>query len=170
MNTRLKQFLAAENISQSQFADTIKVVRASVSHVLAGRNKPGYDFIRAIMLAYPHLNMEWLILGKGKMYRAPVQETGSEDLSHGSVPPLPAGNDIPQLFGYDLEQTETPVADPQSDYETQPPFHPEMAVQNSSPQKTNTLYDDIQPTANKRKAVKVAIFYDDGTYQELLNL
>ena len=74
MNTRLKQFIAAENISQSQFADTIKVVRASVSHVLSGRNNPGYDFIKAIMLAYPDLNMEWLMLGKGKMYKESVSE------------------------------------------------------------------------------------------------
>ena len=70
MNSRLKQFLAAENISQSQFADAIKVVRASVSHVLSGRNKPGYDFITAIMAAYPLLNIEWLMLGKGKMYKS----------------------------------------------------------------------------------------------------
>ena len=49
MNDRLKQFLAAENISQAQFADTINVVRASVSHVLSGRNNPSYDFIKAIM-------------------------------------------------------------------------------------------------------------------------
>ena len=69
MNTRLKQFLSAENISQSQFADTLKVTRASVSHVLSGRNNPGYDFIQEIMTAYPRLNMEWLILGKGKMYK-----------------------------------------------------------------------------------------------------
>ncbi len=69
MNTRLKQFLSAENISQSQFADTINVVRASVSHVLSGRNNPSYDFIKAIMAAYPRLNMEWLIFGKGKMYK-----------------------------------------------------------------------------------------------------
>ena len=48
MNNRLKQFLAAENISQAQFAETINVVRASVSHVLAGRNNPGYDFIKSI--------------------------------------------------------------------------------------------------------------------------
>ena len=57
MNTRLKQFLAAENISQAQFADTIKVVRASVSHVLAGRNNPGYEVIKAIMDNYPSLNI-----------------------------------------------------------------------------------------------------------------
>ena len=81
MNTRLKQFLAAENITQSHFADAIKVVRASVSHVLSGRNKPGYDFITAIMAAYPHLNIEWLMMGKGKMYKnnppQPYHEQGN---------------------------------------------------------------------------------------------
>ena len=83
MNTRLKQFLAAENISQAQFADSINVVRASVSHVLAGRNNPSYDFIKAIMDNYPQLNIEWLILGKGKMYKdkmsAPMQEAAPKD-------------------------------------------------------------------------------------------
>ena len=73
MNTRLKQFLAAENISQSQFADTIRVVRASVSHVLSGRNNPSYEFIRAIMVAYPNLNIEWLLVGKGKMFKEATQ-------------------------------------------------------------------------------------------------
>ena len=72
MNNRLKQFLAAENISQAQFAETINVVRASVSHVLAGLNNPGYDFIKSIMDNYPTLNIEWLMLGKGKMYKDKV--------------------------------------------------------------------------------------------------
>ena len=69
MNQRLQQFLSAENISQAQFADSIDVARASVSHVLAGRNRPGYDFIRSIAEHYPKLNLEWLITGKGKMYK-----------------------------------------------------------------------------------------------------
>ena len=69
MNTRLKQFIAAENITQAQLADTINVVRASVSHILAGRNKPSYEFISGLMRHYPNLNMEWLMFGKGKMYK-----------------------------------------------------------------------------------------------------
>ena len=76
MNTRLQQFLGAENISQSQFADSIGVARASVSHILAGRNRPGFDFIESMAKRYPTLNLEWLITGKGKMYKAdfaPVQ-------------------------------------------------------------------------------------------------
>ena len=70
MNTRLQQFLGAENISQSQFADSIGVARASVSHILAGRNRPGFDFIESMAKRYPTLNLEWLITGKGKMYKA----------------------------------------------------------------------------------------------------
>ena len=82
MNTRLKQFLAAENISQAQFADNINVVRASVSHVLSGRNNPSYEFIRSVMIKYPLLNMEWLMFGKGRMYKdtSVQEEDRSENL------------------------------------------------------------------------------------------
>lgn len=68
MNTRLQQFLTAENISQSQFADSIGVARASISHILSGRNKPGFDFLESTARRYPSLNLEWLITGNGRMY------------------------------------------------------------------------------------------------------
>ena len=70
MNNRLQQFLTAENTNQSQFADSIGVARASISHILAGRNKPGYDFIENTMKRYPALNIEWLLTGRGRMYKA----------------------------------------------------------------------------------------------------
>ena len=84
MNRRLLQFLQAENITQAQFADTLSVARGSVSHILAGRNKPGYDFLESLLLHYPRLNLDWLMTGKGKMYRedmAPeAPESASEEL------------------------------------------------------------------------------------------
>lgn len=69
MNKRLQQFLSAENISQSQFADKIGVTKASVSHILSGRNKPGFEFIESMADCYPNLNLDWLIGGKGRMYK-----------------------------------------------------------------------------------------------------
>lgn len=69
MNRRLLQFLQAENITQSQFADTLSVARGSVSHILSGRNKPGYDFLESLLLHYPRLNLDWLMTGKGRMFR-----------------------------------------------------------------------------------------------------
>ena len=74
MNDRLQQFLTAENINQAQFADSIGVARASVSHILAGRNKPGYDFIQNMLKRYPDLNVEWLLTGQGKMYKSRTKE------------------------------------------------------------------------------------------------
>ena len=70
MNERILRFLEAENISQSQFADSIGVARASISHIVSGRNKPGFDFIERTAMRYPSLNIEWLITGKGRMYKA----------------------------------------------------------------------------------------------------
>lgn len=69
MNNRLKQFLSVENISQSVFAERMQIAKASVSHILSGRNKPGYDFVENIARLYPALNIEWLITGKGRMYK-----------------------------------------------------------------------------------------------------
>jgi transcriptional regulator with XRE-family HTH domain len=61
--------LQAQNISQSQFADTLRVARGGVSHILSGRNRPGYDFLETLLLHYPSLNIDWVITGKGKMYK-----------------------------------------------------------------------------------------------------
>lgn len=140
MNNRLKQFLSAENISQSQFADTINVVRASVSHVLSGRNNPSYDFIKAIMASYPRLNIEWLIFGKGKMYRD-MQET------------------VPQMT---IQQQEEVISS--TLFDDFASAIPEPAGQ----QEVADNITDVQIHAPvQRKVKKVIILYDDDTYQEL---
>ena len=95
MNRRLLQFLQAENITQAQFADTLSVARGSVSHILAGRNKPGYDFMESLLLHYPRLNLDWLLTGKGRMYKddenaVDVPESPSDSLFASIQAPLPA--------------------------------------------------------------------------------
>ena len=152
MNTRLKQFLAAENITQSQFADTINVVRASVSHVLSGRNNPGYDFIKAIMTAYPALNMEWLILGRGKMYR----DSPSDASTVSPEPDLPPIYHEPNLF------EEINILDQNSVNNT---YEPQLPPVEPAPMSAQAI---LPPAAVKqRKVVKVTVFFDDGTYQEM---
>lgn len=153
MNTRLKQFLAAENISQSQFADTIKVVRASVSHVLSGRNNPSYEFMRAIMLSYPHLNMEWLMLGKGRMYKdAPAS-------------PAPEPVHIPSdLLFSDYELDDPVETAPESDIYADMPA-PEASAQTST--NMNNLGNIAQVAVKQRNVSKIIIMFDDGTFQEM---
>jgi transcriptional regulator with XRE-family HTH domain len=70
MKERILQFLALENLSPTRFADQLGVQRSGVSHILAGRNKPSYDFIEKMLLTFPNVSAEWLLLGKGEMYKA----------------------------------------------------------------------------------------------------
>lgn len=151
MNTRLKQFLAAENITQSQFADTINVVRASVSHVLSGRNNPGYDFIKAIMTAYPALSMEWLILGRGKMYR----DSPTDAVTAPPEPDFPPLYHEPDLFE-NLDKQDENIPDIV--------YEPQQAVVEVPTVSQTTV---PSPVVKQRKVVKVTIFFDDGTYQEM---
>ena len=74
MNQRLQQFLDAENISPSVFADNMEITRASVSHLLSGRNRPGFDFLERMASRYPDLSLEWLITGRGRMYKEPEEK------------------------------------------------------------------------------------------------
>ena len=159
MNTRFEQFLAAENISQSQFADTIKVARASVSHILAGRNKPGWDFLYSMLKHYPNLNIEWLLNGTGKMYKSmnvPAPEPVRQEET------LP-----PDLFS----QLEPPAAEvkPQvTPRESEIRTESVRALADTLPTKGNdSPSEPMQVIDNKRKIAKIVVFYDDNTFIEI---
>ena len=79
MNTRLQQFLTIENLTPARLADILGVQRSGMSHILSGRNKPGYDFIFKLCTKFPHLNANWFITGKGKPYKD--SNAGSESES-----------------------------------------------------------------------------------------
>ena len=67
MHTRLKSWMESEGLKPSQFADNIGVNRATISHILSGRNKPSIDFFQKLLNTYPDLNSNWLITGIGYM-------------------------------------------------------------------------------------------------------
>ena len=67
MHNRLKKWMESEGLKSSSFADRIGVNRATISHILSGRNKPSIDFLQKLLSNYPQLNANWLITGIGFM-------------------------------------------------------------------------------------------------------
>ncbi len=61
---RLRLIMDSHKLNAGSFADKIGVQRSNVSHVLSGRNKPGFDFIEKLLLAFPRVSAEWLFTGK----------------------------------------------------------------------------------------------------------
>ena len=55
----------SEGLKSSALADNIGVNRATISHILSGRNKPSIDFLQKLLNSYPELNVNWLITGIG---------------------------------------------------------------------------------------------------------
>lgn len=98
MNKRLQQFLSAENLSQSQFADSIGVARASVSHILAGRNKPGFEFMESMARRFPALNLDWFITGKGRMYTSGYQPSLPEEAPDSPAEMVETPSEAPALL------------------------------------------------------------------------
>ena len=159
MNQRLEQFLAAENITQAAFADKINVARASVSHILSGRNKPGYDFFASLIRNYPALNIEWLITGKGKMYKFDGrQATASDDTT--PEHPFPE----PELFGTDIQdsgQRHAAAAEQSAEDEMQRKQDPDTDLEDILA--AGAVHDE---SGRQRKAVRIIVFYDNGTFEE----
>ena len=152
MNKRLQHFLDAENITQAQFAAKIHVAPASISHILSGRNKPGFDFIQSTMDAFPELNIEWLINGKGKMYKT-AAFYDSDSLF---------GNEIvsgPEDIRPEPRSVSSPGIE-KSVTERTPDTNIEISESFDSPS------GDVRHAETVRKATRIIVFYDDGTFQE----
>lgn len=72
MQERLNQIIEQKGLTATKFAALIGVNASTISHILAGRNKPGFDIINNIAKTFPDINLGWLITGNGSMYNSTV--------------------------------------------------------------------------------------------------
>lgn len=72
MKDRILEFLRKENKTSAQFAEEIGVQPSGISHILSGRNKPSLDFVLKMLEKYQFLSTDWLLFGKGNMYKEKI--------------------------------------------------------------------------------------------------
>lgn len=79
MNERIREFLLVENKSSAQLAEEIGVQPSGISHILSGRNNPSLDFVLKMLEKYQFLSTDWLLFGKGTMYKESRMQRLFED-------------------------------------------------------------------------------------------
>ena len=79
MKERLLEFLKKENKSSAQLAEEIGVQPSGISHILSGRNNPSLDFVMKMLEKYRFLSTDWLLFGKGTMYKESKNQTLFDD-------------------------------------------------------------------------------------------
>ena len=69
INDRVQLLIDKVAASKAAFSTSTGISTVILSHIISGRNKVSLSAVEQILLAYPTLNAEWLILGKGAMYK-----------------------------------------------------------------------------------------------------
>jgi len=149
MEDRLIQLLKTEGINPTRFAERIGVQRSSISHILSGRNKPSYDFIIKILDSFPSVNPDWLLRGKGLMYKNDV--------------PLQPGlfDNLSNVTGELKDEKEITGPQMTMDSENATEYIRKVPVQ--------TIPEEVsKPSGMKpgKKIEKVVIFYSDKTFSD----
>jgi DNA-binding XRE family transcriptional regulator len=64
MIDRIKSVIQQSEMTNGEFASHIGINKASLSHVLSGRNKPSLDFVMKVLESFPNISSDWLLFGR----------------------------------------------------------------------------------------------------------
>lgn len=137
MRDRILEFLRKENKTSAQFAEEIGVQPSGISHILSGRNKPSLDFVVKMLEKYNYISSDWLIFGKGNMYK----ETKQPDLF--------------SVFTQEEKATEPVRIDKTGELQTL--SHAEAGIQ--------VKPDSVNEKSNSQ-VTKIVWFYGDNSFEE----
>ncbi|MBQ8270242.1 MAG: helix-turn-helix domain-containing protein [Bacteroidaceae bacterium] len=153
---RIELIMKSYALTPSQFADKTGIQRATVSHILSGRNKASLEVMLKIFEAFPGLDMQWLVTGKGN---APV--AGAVTLEEPLAQPAVAVQN--ELFPQAATVVNTPVERRPTKVEQQPSSPVERA-----PKRAPRSASAAVPSPAVKKIKEIRIFYTDGTYETMI--
>ena len=138
MKNRILEFLKAENKSSAQLAEEIGVQPSGISHILSGRNNPSLDFVIKMLNKYPALSSEWLLFGRGQMYREPQ---------------------LNDLFSSpdSAESTERSQSHPQNE---------DLLSLHDASDSNKITSDVVHSGSRDKQTKKIICFYNDDTFRE----
>lgn len=152
-NIRLNDILAHFELTPSQFADLTGIQRSNFSHIISERNKPSLDFVLKIIETFPTLNLYWLLLGKGTMFK---QKSTTEE----TISALPPTVSEPQKETIETEQYTQKfiIAEENKPIENHTSAI-DLASESAIPE------EELSSPVSKDTPEEIILFYKDGTFK-----
>jgi hypothetical protein len=69
INQRVETLIKKTTLSKTAFSKATGISTVILSHISSGRNKVSLSTVEQILIAYPKINAEWLLLGKGQIFK-----------------------------------------------------------------------------------------------------
>ena len=166
---RIELLMKCYDLTPSQFADKTGIQRASVSHIISGRNKPSLEVMLKIYDAFPEVDMKWLMMGVGEVpVRKSVQaveKTASETLFAESNSQQ-SRDEAPLFSSVGMERA---VVEEEKPRRVVAPKSSERSVADTRAKRSlggrMAQMAALQPD---KKIKEVRIYYSDGTYETLI--
>ena len=81
---RIIKIMEDENMNATQFAESIGIQRAAMSHLVKGRNNPSADIITKVVKRFNTINPGWLLTGDGNM-RIKQENGNNAGINHPNI-------------------------------------------------------------------------------------
>ncbi|MBQ2200043.1 MAG: helix-turn-helix transcriptional regulator, partial [Bacteroidaceae bacterium] len=99
---RVVEIIRVMGMNNIQFSQKTGISPASLSHITSGRSNPTLTILRNIVESFPELNPEWVLLGRGDMFRNAStpendQNTGANSSDDAAI--SPTGGNMSQENG-----------------------------------------------------------------------
>lgn len=170
MKDRLLRILQVESMTSNKFAELMEVRPSNISHLLAGRNNPNFEFIGRMIQRIPNLNPDWLINGTGSMCRDTSKDLFGLDMTQSTISyiedikeELPPVIDIPSQ----LEVENPSIVNKELESVISPLDDEESFISEDKPKPRNIEFEDHLTYKPNVEAIisKVVVFYEDNTFE-----
>lgn len=162
-------------LSQQEFAQRLNISPASLSSIYTGRTNPTGNHVKAIHMAFPEINVNWLMFGEGEMVCTPAEATSEADATM-SDPAAPAVQLVDDGLGALSASAAQGLAASHHAATAQPAHAPKPASARpasvgygANPQLGAPMsgYGNCAINIDKRtrKIKEIRVFFDDGTYE-----
>lgn len=142
LRDRILGFLKKENKTSAQFAEEIGVQPSGISHILSGRNNPSLDFIIKMLEKYPYLSSDWLLFGRGPMYKDQYESSLFDEF-------ITESDNIGIKRGNEKESNEQEM----------------QLIENQIDTK---VLDTIEKETHRNKITRIIWFYENNTFEEFI--
>lgn len=78
MRDKIIHLMKSEGLTTTRLAEILQIQPSAVSHLVSGRNKPGYDLLQKILRRFSRINPDWLLLDSDEMYRSDTTSDSSD--------------------------------------------------------------------------------------------
>lgn len=164
MIERIKKIMESENMSAGKFADEIGIIGSRLSHYLSGRNNVSLDLVMKILERFRGINPEWLMFGRGEMYKSPDQKSSSPTNAEPDLFNSFTSSSSDGLIENDGEKSD--FNDVQSDISDSEPI---KTANESSLEDDNSVVNQvneplIRASKTQKNIEKILVMYSDSTF------